>query len=369
VVSGLDVNDVSFAVSPPYFENDGDNNDVIEKIFELLKDYMVGGHSIKGEVFHLLNYCFASLCYHHNFLVGILPKQNKLKASPFFTKLPNYARGAATVRFPWNKMAATPTFTGLPPHVCILAQLEGLKEKMESTGDRIIGEVKDDLDGRRLGSQSYFDKEEIIAKMGEFHQEMIRRVEVVGRKSSTYLQGGNAGHHSGAEVTLGGVNDSAVCTIANSSSALTIVEPSCGRKFQFFFSAGNLSRVPADFIFPKMTLCTLISSWFCGNESTKTVPFKMLRATEIKNKKERYKLSQMKALMLAVEVAAERAGVWQGLTRKGSWDVGLTVRLYESIHRFFTYRSKMKRRNEQISWQTVFNLFKANKKAFATDLE
>lgn len=313
VVSGLNVNGVSFAVSPPYFENDGYNDDVREKVYQLLKDYMVEGHSIKGEVLHLLYYCFASLCYHYDFLVEILPKRNKLQASPFFTNLPNYARGAATVRFPWNKTAATPTFTGLPPHVCILAQLEDLKERMERTGDRIISQVKDDLDGRRLGSQSYFDKEEIIAKMGELHKEMMQKVEVVGRKSFSSLQGGDAGHHPGAEVMMAidGVSDSAV-SIAN-PSALTIVEPSCGRKFQFFFSAGSLSRVPADFVFPKMTLCTLITSWYCGNESTKTVPFKMLRATEIKNKKERYKLSQMKALMLAVEVAAERAEVWQGL--------------------------------------------------------
>ena len=101
MVSGLDVNDVSFAVSPPYFENDGNGDDVREKVFELLKDYMVGGHSnISGEVFQLLYYCFASLCYHYNFLVGILPKRNKLQVSPFFTNLPNYARGAAAVRFP-----------------------------------------------------------------------------------------------------------------------------------------------------------------------------------------------------------------------------------------------------------------------------
>ena len=73
VVSGLDVNGVFFAVSPPYFENDGNNDDVREKVYQLLKDYMVEGYSIKGEVLHLLYYCFASLCYHYDFLVEILP--------------------------------------------------------------------------------------------------------------------------------------------------------------------------------------------------------------------------------------------------------------------------------------------------------
>jgi len=37
--------------------------------------------------------------------------------------------------------------------------------------------------------------------------------------------------------------------------------------------------------------------------------------------------------------------------------------------RFFAYQSKTKRRNKQISWQTVYNLFKTNRKVFAIDVE
>jgi len=74
VVSGLDVNDVSFAVSPPYFECDGD---VKEKILTLLKDFTVVGHGIRGEIFQMLYFCFASLCYHFDLLVTVLQKQNK----------------------------------------------------------------------------------------------------------------------------------------------------------------------------------------------------------------------------------------------------------------------------------------------------
>jgi len=85
VVSGLDVNDVSFAVSPPYFECDGD---VKENIFTLIKDFTVGGHGILGENFHMLYFCFASLCYHFDFLVQVLPQRNKLQASPFLLTFP-----------------------------------------------------------------------------------------------------------------------------------------------------------------------------------------------------------------------------------------------------------------------------------------
>jgi hypothetical protein len=86
LVSGLEVNDVSFAISPSYFEC-GDNEDnVKEMILNLLKEFTVGGHGIRGEIFELLYFCFTS-----NLLVEVLPKQNKLQASPFFTHIPNYA--------------------------------------------------------------------------------------------------------------------------------------------------------------------------------------------------------------------------------------------------------------------------------------
>ena len=37
--------------------------------------------------------------------------------------------------------------------------------------------------------------------------------------------------------------------------------------------------------------------------------------------------------------------------------------------RFFAYQYKTKLRNKQISWKTVYNLFKINRKVFAIDVE
>ncbi len=214
VISGLDVNNVSFAILPPYFECGDDEGDMREKIFTLLKEFTVGGHGVRGEIFQLLYFCFTSLCYHFNFLVEVLPNQNKLQASPFFTHIPNYAREAATVRYPWNKTASMPPFTGLPPHVSILSQIELLKVALKKATEPIINGVKADLDGQWLGSQSYFDKEEIIQKMGELHGELLRRVKVVSRRSATTLQAGNDG---GSEVTVGGLTS--VLSLSDSAGA------------------------------------------------------------------------------------------------------------------------------------------------------
>ncbi len=46
VVLGLDVNDVSFAISPSYFECGDNEDDVREEILTLLKDFTEGGHGI-----------------------------------------------------------------------------------------------------------------------------------------------------------------------------------------------------------------------------------------------------------------------------------------------------------------------------------
>jgi hypothetical protein len=134
------------------------------------------------------------------------------------------------------------------------------------------------------------------------------------------------------------------------STSITIDEEGSGKKYQYFYSSGAMSRVPVDFVFPKMSLMTLITSWFCSNESMKMVPFKLLMATKIKNTKEHYKLSQMKTLMLVVGIAVKWVGTWATLAWRGAWDVGSAVRLFESVHHFFRYPSKIKCQNAQISW-------------------
>ncbi len=64
----------------------------------------------------------------------------------------------------------------------------------------------------------------------------------------------------------------------------------------------------------------MITCWFCGNESTRTITF-ILKATEIKIVKEHYKLWKMKLLKLGVKIAADWVGMWATLAERGLWDV------------------------------------------------
>jgi hypothetical protein len=98
VVCGLDVNSVKFAVLPPYLEFDctgqgdtrqeGVDDRTSARVYSLLRDYMVCGKSVPASVHRIFYFCFASLCFHFDFLKQVLHKKNKLQASHFFTHIP-----------------------------------------------------------------------------------------------------------------------------------------------------------------------------------------------------------------------------------------------------------------------------------------
>ena len=71
--------------------------------------------------------------------------------------------------------------------------------------------------------------------------------------------------------------------------------------------------------------------------------------------------------MLGVMMAATRCNINAG--QRGSWDVEATVRLYAAVRPYFQYPAKISiRRDEQISWTTVYNLYVKHGHVFAVDL-
>ena len=143
VVAGLNCNDSSFAVSPPYFDLTGCENakEMQGKIDKLVQSFLYSSEKVCARVFRIFVNLFANICYHAEYLKLTIHKKNKLHASPFFTQIPSEIQTLAAVRFPWEKSEYTPIFTGIPPHVVILANFEGLKKKMEA----IRSEVHDDF--------------------------------------------------------------------------------------------------------------------------------------------------------------------------------------------------------------------------------
>ena len=64
----------------------------------------------------------------------------------------------------------------------------------------------------------------------------------------------------------------------------------------------------------------------------------------------------MKLLTSAVIARAKEKGEWDA--GNGAWDVGRAVRLFDRVKESFEYPSLTStRRNDQISWRTVYNLY------------
>ncbi len=107
---------------------------------------------------------------------------------------------------------------------------------LEETSDKIISGVKADLDGHWLGSQSYFDKEEIIAKIGERHIELLQNVDIVSHRASITAQQGRD-ECTGVYITVGGgVTGSlgSVVSLLSSYEAITLVDESEGENSNSF---------------------------------------------------------------------------------------------------------------------------------------
>ncbi len=257
------------------------------------------------------------------------------------------------MKYPWTATEATPTLTGLPPHITILANFERLIVEMQTTKDAILGGVVTELDRRRIGSQSHYDKEEIILAMTNMHREVLKKVGECVRTSNALLQD---------VVPCSDVHDvpEIFVTDADELAGRPLVIANRTNRFQFFFSDGQMKRLPRNFMFPHMGLCALVVNWFCGNPSQRTMPLKFIHPRDLESKKMKCEYRKMKGMIGAVIAGAKELGVWDG--RNGAWDVSRAMRLFESVQHLFEYPSLTStRRNDQISWRTVYNLYLKNR--------
>jgi hypothetical protein len=175
--------------------------------------------------------------------------------------MPNYAKDAAVVKYPWTSTETTPTFTGLPPHVVILATCEELKFELAKAKGEIIQDIKDDLDSRCIGSQSHYDKG---------RKSYVRWVRfTLGQSGYIAAYASQADEYGkDADVVLQQVNEND--DVACATNTITMVKPDGGKCFQFFYRKGGaVSCLPEEFVFPRMIFATLLTSWFRGNQSKK----------------------------------------------------------------------------------------------------
>jgi hypothetical protein len=109
-------------------------------------------------------------------------------------------------------------------------------------------------------------------------------------------------------------------------------------------------------------------SWFCGNPSAKTLPLKYLVSADFKSESMKNEHRKMKGLMAAVIAGANQVEMEMDCVF-GAWDIPRELQLYGVVKELFAYPSKttQTRRNDQISWRIVYNIYLKSRKRFATD--
>ena len=157
--SCLDQLDKSFAVSPPYLDyshlDEVERLEMIQKIKNWLKDRILQWESVPASTRTLIDYLFASICFHQDYLSSNLHTECRFRASSFFRDIPQEFLDCAMIAFPWNSTQDTPKITGVPPHVLLISKVEELLQKFSALRVDIKGDIGGMLDIRGVGGSEY----------------------------------------------------------------------------------------------------------------------------------------------------------------------------------------------------------------------
>ena len=146
-------------------------------------------------------------------------------------------------------------------------------------------------------------------------------------------------------------------------------------KYNLYVSGkGKFRRLPPDYHFPTMGLTSLIVMWFCGDKSKQIFPYMQLTPgdcegddpKDVTSRGRRDKFLKMRQMMKLVIEAAKIEGVWEDLPLS-QWTVKHANDLARSVLKYFEYSTTGHvRRNREIVWKTMLNLYRRHRNKFAT---
>ena len=76
---------------------------------KIIEDKFLDEEEVEPHVFELVNYLFAAVYFHYDYLDSHLPKESKLRASPLYIACSDFEfRGEAKIAYPWSDTEYTP---------------------------------------------------------------------------------------------------------------------------------------------------------------------------------------------------------------------------------------------------------------------
>lgn len=373
--SCLDQLTKEFAVSPAYFDfsdlNTNEKKNSKEKIDNFLASRLPNFINIPPRSLHLAKYCFASICYHYDFLKENLHEKCILRSSSIFRDIPIQISSLARVSYSWNKTPDTPKFTGIPPHVIHMVQIEELKKKIESMEENIMAGIRHEMDTRGFASNSHNTKcitDSIAALSSSLIKELIEKTNICDKSVKNAITAESIRDYNDFMMENEDDTENENETTIDLNEDFLEEERQIKRKrvreraeesvnkriFTVGFHHGAMNPLPPNYIFPSMTLSQLITNWCLGDKGANIPPLRRFVDSPhlLKHIKWGVKnFNMMKYLMLIVAKAGQNANCW-----KDHWD-------YNSVNYLLTtivpplkekYLAKSNRKGEA-AWKTVYN--------------
>ena len=384
-VTGLSSLSKEFAISPVHWDWTDAPFTSKEKMMALLEENVVRKKDVSSPTFELLQFLFASLCYHYTHLDENMHGRNRLRVSPIIIAAgrEKRLRTFAVTNYPWSSTAYTPFATGVPPHVMLMSEIQTLKTSFQQQTITVIEGIREELNKRNVGGDSYRAEcilEDIKKANDSFLIKLNRLSAPTERENNRDDQveddffildadapleeelamvdnngsgsgfvpgnGGNVGR--GGEVEQLNISVPPVATVER-TKGLMISWENCRE--------GSILLTTSSFSFPSMTFPIMLTMWFCGDVSKNIPPYRILKAKDVMRLKGgKQKLSNMKSLVKNVIRAASIANRCDLVVR--SWSPGKVLDLYRGVKHFFAFPTLLNgkgRRYDTISWKTYFN--------------
>jgi hypothetical protein len=178
MVCGLDINSSKFSVSPPHFLPQSVESRVGADLSGVFPFPITTEHRL------LLKFCYATMVYAKSFLLNKLGVLSPMRSNVLLRNSNALQIDTAWVDIRFAHEEHDIHLTGIPPHVIYLVQLEKVLEKMQllydqsqlsllSVSERIISEIKADLDDRSIGGGEV-SMNRLTALLQPIRDELIR---------------------------------------------------------------------------------------------------------------------------------------------------------------------------------------------------
>ena len=374
--SCLDQLEKSFGISPPYFDysslDELEQINTKRRINSWLKERTPEYEKVPACSRALIEFLFASICFHHTYLCNNMHEECRFRASPFFTNIPQEFIECAKVIHPWESSRYSPKITGVPPHVLLMAKMEELMHKFTT----LRGDIKTDFDGlldhRGVGGS-------------EFHtNQILEAINALSLSTSSGLNTSNTSNNEDDISTPNMIINDEEDLISNSSDEVIeddtevqdIIERRsrqnqkrvmAKRQLTMGFHHGKLQVLPPMWKFPKMNAKQLIDNWYVGNTREKIPPLVLLSHNDVAHlgtakcpNSGKVKLRQMRLVMSLIERYARIERCYEA--DKSKWTIEYTRILWEKVGtKYIIAKFSGKNRNAELSWKTLYNkMMKAN---------